>query len=141
MIAVLDTNVVIQALNPRHVFAPIMDAWYAGRFVWAVSNDILLEYREVIVRQSGVARWKTFDRLLLLTERHRGNLLQVSPSFFFRAIAADQDDDKFADCAITADADWIVADDKHFNTLIGSGFKPRPIKPSDFLAQVLSSKP
>ena len=137
MIVVLDTNVVLQALNPRNDHAPIMDAWFAGRFVWAVSTGILMEYREVIVRQSGFSRWKNFDRVLHLAASVRGNLLQVSPSFHFRTIAADQDDDKFADCAITAQAEWIVTEDGHFNTLIGSGFKTQPIKPNEFIAQVL----
>ena len=47
MMVVLDTNVLLQALNPRHEYARIMDDWYAGRFIWAVSTDILMEYREV----------------------------------------------------------------------------------------------
>jgi uncharacterized protein len=134
MIVVLDTNVLLQALNTLHQFAPIMDEWHAGNFIWAVSTGILLEYREVIVRQSGTSRWNSFDRLLSLAAAYRGNMLLVSPSFYFRAITADQDDDKFADCAITAHADWIVTEDSHFDVLSGSGFKPQPIKPLDFLA-------
>lgn len=141
MIVVLDTNVVLQALNPRHDFAWIMDEWYAGRFVWALSTDIFMEYREVIVRQSGAQRWDAFDKLLTLVGTYRENLFHVSPSFYFRTITADQDDDKFADCAITANADWIVTEDSHFRTLIGSGFKPQPIKPNDFILQVLQSIP
>lgn len=139
MIVVLDTNVLLQALNPHHDYAPIMDEWYRGRFVWAVSTDILLEYREVIVRQSGSSRWNALDRLLNLAANYRGTLLHVSPSFYFRTITADQDDDKFADCAITAHSDWIVTEDAHFRTLIGSGSKPQPIRPSDFIARVLRS--
>jgi putative PIN family toxin of toxin-antitoxin system len=141
MIAVLDTIVVLQALNPRHAHAPIMDRWHAGHFVWAVSTGILMEYREVIIRQSGAARWNAFDRLLHLAAVCRGNLLHVSPSFHFRTITADQDDDKFADCAITAHADWIVTEDSHFKALIGSGFKPQPIKPGEFIARILHNKP
>jgi len=137
MMVVLDTNVVLQALNPRHEYACIMDEWYAGRFVWALSTDILMEYREVIVRHSGSSRWDAFDRLLRLAAIYRGNLHHISPSYYFRTITADRDDDKFADCAITAHADWIVTEDSHFNALIGSGFKPQPIKPSDFIARVL----
>ena len=137
MIVVLDTNVVLQALNPRHSYSPIMNEWYAGRFVWAVSTDILMEYREVIVRLSGTARWNAFDNLLRLAATYRGNVLDVSPSFYFRTITADQDDDKFADCAITAHADWILTEDSHFQALIGSGFKPQPIKPSDFMTRIL----
>lgn len=124
MIVVLDTNVVLQALKPGHACSPIMDAWYAGRFVWGLSNDILMEYREVIVRQSGTARWNAFDNLLRLAATYRESVLYVSPSFHFRTITADRDDDKFADCAITAHADWIVTEDSHFRVLIGSGFKP-----------------
>jgi len=133
MIAVLDTNVVLQALNPRNHHAPIMDAWFAGRFVWAVSTGIMMEYREVIVRQSGLARWNTLDRVMHLASIYRRNLLEVSPSFYFRTITADQDDDKFADCAITAQAEWIVTEDGHFDILLGSGFKPQPIKPTAFI--------
>ena len=141
MIAVLDTNVLIQALNPRHSHAPIMDAWHAGHFVWALSTDILLEYREVIVRQSGTGRWSTLENLLQLSATYRKNILQVSPSYYFRTITADQDDDKFADCAITAHADWIVTSDTHFKALIGSGYKPQPIHPDEFISKVLSASP
>jgi hypothetical protein len=38
MIVVLDTNVVLQALSPRHPYALIMDAWFAGRFIWALPD-------------------------------------------------------------------------------------------------------
>ena len=141
MIVVLDTNVVLQALNPRHAHAPIMDEWFSGRFVMAVSTDILMEYREVIVRRSGEARWNTLDHLIRLATDYRKNMVHVSPSFFFRTITADRDDDKFADCAITAHADWIVTEDSHFQALVGSGFKPQPIKPGDFISQVLARHP
>lgn len=139
MIVVLDTNVVLQALKPRHDYSPIMDAWYSGRFVWGLSTDILMEYREVIVRQSGKARWTAMDNLLRLATTYRKNVLNVAPSFYFRTITADQDDDKFADCAITAHADWIVTEDSHFRALIGSGFKPQPIKPSDFITRIIQA--
>ena len=111
MIIVLDTYVVLQALNQRH---PI---------------DILMEYQEVIVRQSGPARWQTLGRLLDLAVAHGHNTQRVSPTFFFRTISADRDDDKFADCAIAANADFIITRDKHFNVLAGSGYRPQPISP------------
>jgi hypothetical protein len=40
MIVVLDTNVVIQALNRNHRFAIILDGWFTGSFSWAISTDI-----------------------------------------------------------------------------------------------------
>jgi putative PIN family toxin of toxin-antitoxin system len=133
MIIVLDTNVVLQALNQRHPTAVILHAWYSGRFVWALSTDILMEYQEVIARESGSARWQTLGRLLDLAIVHGYNTQRVSPAFFFRTISADRDDDKFADCAIAAHADFIITRDKHFNVLVGSGFKPQPIMPEEFI--------
>jgi putative PIN family toxin of toxin-antitoxin system len=137
MIVVLDTNVVIQALNRNHRFAIILDGWFTGRFSWAISTDILFEYREVIVRVSGLVRWKSLERLLELAALHSDNVIQISPSFFFRTISADRDDDKFADCAITANADYIVTSDSHFRVLAGSGYRPQPITPELFIERFL----
>ncbi len=137
MTVVLDTNVVFQALNRNHRFAIILDAWYTGRFSWAVSTDILFEYREVIVRISGAARWQSLERLLELAAAYSENVVEISPSFFFRTISADRDDDKFADCAITANADFIVTNDSHFRALAGSGYRPQPITPELFIERVL----
>lgn len=137
MIVVLDTNVMLPALNQRHPYADILRAWYARQLIWAISTDILLEYQEVVTRQSGSERWQMLGRLLDLAAIHGGNVKRVSPSYFFRTISADRDDDKFADCAISANADWIVTSDRHFDPLIGSGFRPQPITPEAFIATVL----
>jgi uncharacterized protein len=51
--------------------------------------------------------------------------------------SADRDDDKFADCAITANADFIVTSDAHFRVLAGSGYRPQPITPEMFIERVL----
>ena len=98
---------------------------------------MLFEYREVIVRTSGSARWQSLERLLELAAAHSGYVAQISPSFFFRTISADRDDDKFADCAITANADFIVTSDSHFRVLAGSGYRPQPITPELFIERVL----
>ena len=137
MIVVLDTNVVLQALNQRHPYAPILRAWHAGRYHWAVSTEILFEYEEIIRRQSGPVRWAAFSRLLDLASAHTGTLRHIAPTFFFRTISADRDDDKFADCAITAHADYIITSDAHFRPLIGSGYKPQPLTPEAFLSHPL----
>ena len=65
----------------------------------------------------------------------------MSPSFFFRTISADRDDDKFADCAIAANADYIITSDKHFAPLIGSGYKPQSITPEEFISRHLTAEP
>lgn len=139
MIIVLDTNVLLPALNLNHPFAVILEAWHRRKFMWAFSTGILLEYQEVITRRSGIGRWNSIDRLLELSARHDSNVVQVSPSYFFRTISADRDDDKFADCGIAANADYIITQDSHFKALIGSGYRPQPIQPLAFISNILGS--
>jgi predicted nucleic acid-binding protein len=45
------------------------------------------------------------------------NIIQVKKNYFWRLITVDPDDNKFVDCAIAANADFIVTDDKHFKVL------------------------
>ena len=135
MILCLDTNTVVQALAQHHPFHPILDAWVDGRVTWAVSTPILLEYEEVLTRISGPARWRKLGRLMDLAELTSGNLLRVTPSFRFHVVAADPDDDIFSDCAITAGADFLITEDRHFAPLADAGYKPRPITPQEFIAR------
>ena len=45
------------------------------------------------------------------------NVVRVDAQYRFRLIAIDEDDNKFVDCAIVANADFIVSNDKHFSEL------------------------
>ena len=137
MTVVLDTNVVLQGLAAGHPFEPILDAAMAGAFVWAISTDVLMEYEEVLTRVCGRVRWAKLALVMDLTDADCGTLLRVTPYFHFRAVPADRDDDKFADCAIAADGNWIVTEDRHFNALIGAGYKPQPITPEEFIRRFL----
>jgi predicted nucleic acid-binding protein len=62
-----------------------------------------------------------------------GRLLRVNPQFQFRVIGDDLDDNMFTDCAITADADYLITEDRHFSVFAGSGYRPQPISPGEFL--------
>src|SRR5438309_1480740 len=120
----LDTNTVVQALASNHPFHRIVDFWVGGNLIWAVSTPILLEYEEVLTRLSGAARWRKLARLMDLADITSGNLLRVTPSFHFQIVTADADDNIFTDCAITADADFLITEDSHFAPLINSAYKP-----------------
>ena len=93
MIVVLDTNVVLQARSPLHNFHPILEAWKNGSFWLAVSMSILKEYEEVITAKAGVERWRSFAAFLDAVAAAEGKLITISPSFLFRLVAADPDDD------------------------------------------------
>ena len=45
------------------------------------------------------------------------NVVQTIRYFEWDIIEKDPDDNKFFDCAVAANADYIVSEDKHFNVL------------------------
>lgn len=45
------------------------------------------------------------------------NIMYITRYFRWNLIVADPDDDKFVDCAVAAQAKFIVSEDKHFNVL------------------------
>ena len=67
-----------------------------------------------------------------------GNVIRVEPQFRFNIITADKDDNKFVDCAIAANADFVITEDQHFTALVKAGYRPQPITPQAFIARVLT---
>lgn len=133
MTVCIDTNVLVQARAAGHAYFPILDAWVAGRFLIAISTGMLLEYEEVITRLSGRAAWSQFARLMDLVELTSSGVIKVTPWFRFHVIGDDPDDNLFTDCAITANAEHLITEDRHFLPLVTAGYRPKPIGPQEFI--------
>lgn len=138
MIIVLDTNALVQIFGARSPFLGLQQAILNGRVTLAFSTPILLEYEEVMNRYGGPGRWPQVWRVLEMTGQLHDNLRRVEPTYNWRLITADPDDDKFADCAIAAEAEWIVTEDRHLDALKHSGHKPQPITPQAFIRDLLA---
>ena len=91
-----------------------------------------------MARYGGADRWPRVWRALEMTEQLHDNLRRIEPTFRWRLITADPDDDAFADCAIAAGAEWVITEDAHFNSLKNSGHQPQPISPAEFIARFLA---
>ena len=141
MTVCIDTNALLPILSIAHPHGVILDGFIDGRFHWAISNEILTEYREIAEPRIGPARWSDFVTILESIGRIRGTLLRISPTYRHNLIVADPDDNKFADCAIIAGADFIITEDKHFRVLEGSGYNPQAITPAEFIALYLKAQP
>lgn len=120
MTVVLDCNVLVMCLTSRSPFHLIYRALVAGQSELAVSTEIMLEYEEIISRKYGQRTAADFMALLvelptvqLVTAYYRWNLIQ-----------ADADDNKYCDCAVAAQADFLVTEDTHFNALASIPFPP-----------------
>ena len=133
----VDTNVMLHAFARNSPLAPLFRAIGSGTVELALSTSILLEYEEISLRQGGAVFATKLLSFLNLVGQIRGTIIFVEPSFQFHVIANDPDDNKFTDCAITADADFVITDDADFLPLTTAGYKPRPIRPVDFIARFL----
>ena len=136
----VDTNVMLRVFARNSPLTPLFLALAGGRLHLAVSTSILLEYREIIVSKGGAPFWARFERWLDLADAIHGNILRVSPSFHFHIVTDDADDNIFTDCAIAAEADWLITDDAHFAPLANAGYRPQPIAPQDFIARFLQAR-
>ncbi len=137
MTVCIDTNVVLGMFGRNGPWLPIRQALVDRHLVWALTTEILLEYEEVAAREMGIAVAAQLLRFIDLLEQTRGNVRHVSPTFRFQLITADPDDNKFTDCAITAGADYIVTEDRHFAPLATPGYHPKPITPGELISKHL----
>lgn len=133
MIVCIDTNVLPGMFGRTAPFLALRRGLLARRLTWALSTEILLEYEEVVAREMGAGAVERLMVFIELADRARGVIRRVSRSFRFHTITSDPDDDAFVDCAIAANADFIITSDHHFKALIGSGYRPQPITPEDFI--------
>ena len=130
---VLDTNSLIQSISPKSVYHDVWLSVLTGRNTLCVSNEILEEYAEILNRLAGK---KTAD-LVLNTIIECKNVVFLTPYYHFNLITADPDDNKFVDCAIQANARYIVTNDHHYDVLRQIEFpKVGIIKLIDFLQMI-----
>ncbi len=133
MLVVIDTNMMLSAFARLSPTVPLFRALRTGRLRLAVTASIILEYEEIAAARGGVALAARTMHLLSLISAAYETIIVVNPAFQFRVITADPDDNKFTDCAITADADYVITEDAHFTPLANAGYKPQPITPMEFI--------
>jgi len=113
MTTVLDCNILITCLTSRSQYHVIFQALVSGKFNLAVTSDILLEYEEIITEKYGKTTSNAF--MALLSELT--NVQFINTYYQWNLISADADDNKYCDCAIAANAECLVTEDKHFKIL------------------------
>ena len=130
---VLDTNCLIQSISPKSAYHDIWLSILNGKNTLCVSNEILEEYAEILNRLAG----ETTANLVLNAIIECRNVMFFTPYYRFNLISADPDDNKFVDCAIQANAHYIVTNDHHYDVLRHIEFpKVGLIKLKDFLLMI-----
>ena len=110
---VLDTNCLLQALPSRSPYHKIWTEILAGRISLCVNTEILNEYEEILAKKTTAEIAHNVVEAIARLDTTRFQDVYIH----FGLIEADPDDNKFVDCAVAADAEYIVTNDAHFNIL------------------------
>jgi putative PIN family toxin of toxin-antitoxin system len=112
MKVVIDTNVLVSALSSRSVYHWLVTELFNEKFNVYVTDEILLEYQEILERKYSAATANNFMAALQLLQT-----VHFTHIYFRWQLLKDEDDNKFADCAIAANADYLITNDRDFNIL------------------------
>ena len=110
---VLDTNCLLACIATKSKYHNVWTAFLNEDYHLCVSNEIMNEYEEILAEKTS----PTFAEMIIQILLNSENVVFAHPAFRFSLIAADYDDNKFVDCAIVTNADYIVSQDKHFDIL------------------------
>ncbi len=110
---VLDTNCLLQSLPSKSPYHKIWTDVFCGKISLCVNTEILDEYEEILSQKinSEVA----INVVEAIARLHTTIYQEIY--VHFGLIQDDEDDNKFADCAIASGAEFIVTNDKHYNIL------------------------
>ena len=110
---VLDTNCLLVSVQEYSDFFWLWQAFCDKKFDLCYTDEILNEYQEILSHyySSALAKY-VVDAIL-----NASNAKPIAVYYKWQLIAADPDDNKFVDCAISANANYIVTNDKHFKVL------------------------
>ena len=115
---VLDTNCLFVSVQEYSDYFWLWQAFCNKKFVLCYTNEILNEYQEILSNYYSVALAKyVIDAIL-----NASHAEPITVYYKWRLITVDPDDNKFVDCAVSANATCIVTNDKHFNVLKNIAF-------------------
>jgi putative PIN family toxin of toxin-antitoxin system len=134
---VLDTNVVIsRTFSPDGAPATIISRWLQGTFELLISMAILDEYRQALtyprIQQRIRIGVEAVEQMLADFERVATS---IEPGRLSVGVSFDPDDDKFLECALSGNADYLVTGDQHLLAL--GTFRGIPVvTPAAFLVML-----
>lgn len=110
---VIDTNILLAIIGRQSPFRWLFDGIINGQLRLCLSNDILLEYQEILARKTNEQVAANLTNFLVISP----HVEKTEVFFQFQLITQDPDDNKFVDCAIAANAICLVSNDHHFQIL------------------------
>ena len=109
----LDTNCLLMSIPRKSHYHQILLDFLAGKYLLCVSNEVVLEYEEILTRKIGSLVANNIINAILASS----NTVFINPQKRYQLIKSDPDDNKFVDCAISANAKYIVSQDHHYDVI------------------------
>ena len=109
----LDTNCLLISLSRRGAYYTVWKEFFSEKYILCYTNEILSEYEEILSQKMGGDIAGNVIKAII----SRKNTVRLDVHFRFNLIQADPDDNKFVDCAIAANASFIVSQDHHFDVI------------------------
>lgn len=134
---VLDTNCLLQIVARRSRNYFLWEKFLEGEYFLCVTTEILEEYEEIICRKSNAI----IASMILEIIEQAPNTLKFDAHYRWNLITRDPDDNKFVDCAIVANAEFIVSDDKHFEELQTVDFPKVDVLRLEDFADLMKERP
>lgn len=109
----MDTNCLLISLSRRGAYYTVWKEFFSEKYILCYTNEILSEYEEILSQKMGGDIAGNVIKAII----SRKNTVRLDVHFRFNLIQEDPDDNKFVDCAIAANASFIVSQDHHFDVL------------------------
>jgi uncharacterized protein len=132
---VLDTNVLLVSLSTKSKLHWVFKDLVEGKYILCVTSDILMEYAEIIGQKMG---GYASENILGVLD-NLPNIERINTYFKFELLR-DEDDNKFVNCALASNADFIVTHDKDFDVLKKIDFPKVIVINAEQFKQVLNKK-
>ena len=110
---VIDTNCLLAILPSQSPYHKVWTDFLNQEIEICISNEVLMEYEEIL----SIKTSPFFANAIIKTLLNKRNLIRVTPVWRFNLITSYPDDNKFVDCAICGQAEYLVSNDKHFKVL------------------------
>jgi putative PIN family toxin of toxin-antitoxin system len=116
---VVDTNALISALSRKSMFHRLISLILNEQIILCVTDEIMLEYEEKLKEKYSLTVANNF--LAALNELPNVLFTKV---YYHWNLLKDQDDNKFIDCYVAANATLLITNDRGFNVVNAIEFPP-----------------
>lgn len=127
---VVDTNALVSSLASKSVFHKLIQLILDEEVTMFVTDEMMYEYEEVLDQKYSISVAQNFLSAL----KELPTVAYVNIYFKWNLLSQGKDDNKFVDCYLAANAEYLITNDTGYNVLKKIDFpKVNLIKLEDFL--------